>query len=98
MIKLFLIIFLCIIIFLHIIKIYLIIHVKKKKHEYSNLTYNKKKNLIKKNFKLIKEKKIKLFKIHNNIFRKRDKKNINLDLNFLDSVISIDLEKKNNSC
>ena len=57
MIKLFLIIFLCIIIFLHIIKIYLIIHVKKKKHEYSNLTYNKKKNLIKKNFKLIKEKK-----------------------------------------
>ena len=94
MIKLFLIIFLCIIIFLHIIKIYLIIHVKKKKHKYSNLTYNKKKNLIKKNFKLIKEKKIKLFKIHNNIFRKRDKKNINLDLNFLDRVISIDLEKK----
>ena len=94
MIKCFIIVFLCIIIFLHIIKIYLIIHVKKKKHKYSNLTYNKKKNLIKKNFKLIKEKKIKLFKIHNNIFRKRDKKNINLDLNFLDSVISIDLEKK----
>ena len=75
---------------------YLNNYVKMKDHEYSNLSYNQKKKLIKSNFNSIKSKKIRLSKQHNNIYKQdpRDIIDKNLDLNFLNKVINIDLENK----
>ena len=75
---------------------YLNNYVKMKDHEYSNLSYNQKKKLIKSNFNSIKSRKIRLSKQHNNIYKQdpRDIIDKNLDLNFLNKVINIDLENK----
>jgi hypothetical protein len=86
----------CLLIVLDILREYIVNYVKIIDHELSNLSYNEKKNIIIKNFNLIKSQKIKLSKKHNNIYKQapRDNKNVNLDLNFLTKVIDIDLINK----
>jgi hypothetical protein len=79
-----------------LIKFCLINYVKIREHIYSNLSFDEKKNIIKKNFNLIKSKKIRLSKQHNNIYKQKPRDIIdkNLDLNFLTKVINIDLKNK----
>lgn len=79
-----------------LIKYYLINYVKIRKHKYSSLSFDEKKNIIKNNFSTIKARKIRLSKQNNNIYKQtpRDIKAQNLDLNFLTEVIDIDLKNK----
>jgi hypothetical protein len=78
------------------IKYYLKNYVQIKKHKYSSLSFNEKKNIIINNFNSIKSRKIRLSKQHNNIYKQKPRDIIgkNLDLNFLSEVVNIDLENK----